>query len=66
MKLSESQLLEYRLQMEGLISEREGMIALNHQRQYLAQPMAYLDTDFFNIQVRFAEIHKRMLFLMDK
>lgn len=38
--------LDTRLQMEALISEREGMIAENKQREYLGQAMAYVEDSF--------------------
>jgi hypothetical protein len=42
----EWKLLDIRLQMEMLISEREGMIAENMQRAHLGQSMAYTDDNF--------------------
>ncbi len=39
-------LLNIRLQMETLISEREGMIAENLQRVHLEQSMAYQEDSF--------------------
>jgi hypothetical protein len=38
--------LNIRLQMEALISEREGMIAENKQREHLGQSMAYQEDSF--------------------
>ncbi len=38
--------LNIRLQMEALVSEREGMIAENQQRIHLEQSMAYQEDSF--------------------
>jgi hypothetical protein len=40
--------LNVRLQMEALISEREGMIAENKQREYMNESMAYSKGAFEN------------------
>ena len=42
----EQKLLDIRLQMEALITEREGMIAENIQREHLSQSMAYTAVAF--------------------
>jgi hypothetical protein len=39
-------LLEIRLRLEALITERAGMVAENMQRKYLGQSMAYGEDDF--------------------
>ena len=44
--LPEQLLLEMRLKLEELISEREGMIAENYQRHHLEQSMAYVEDSF--------------------
>ena len=36
----------YRIDLEALVSEREGMIAENKQREVLDQSMAYTADDF--------------------
>ena len=66
MNLSESQLLEYRLQMESLICEREGMIALNKEREHRNEALAYPEREFINLGYKFKDIHKHMVWLMDK
>lgn len=43
---SEWHLLHIRLQMESLISEREGMIAENLQRVHFGQSLAYQEDSF--------------------
>lgn len=42
----EQRLLDIRLQMEGLITEREGMIAENDMRKYLGESPAYTEINF--------------------
>jgi hypothetical protein len=44
--MTEQDLLLIRVQLEALISEREGMIAENQQRAYLQQSMAYCEDSF--------------------
>ncbi len=44
--MSESDNLLVRIQLEALISEREGMIAENKQREATGNSMAYNDTAF--------------------
>jgi hypothetical protein len=44
--MSEQDLLLIRIQLEALISEREGMIAENLQRVHLEQSMAYCEDSF--------------------
>ena len=67
MNLSESQILEFRLEMESLISEREGMIALNKERENHGYSLAYGETAFNDLSKKLQEIHNRMIFfLLDK
>lgn len=44
--MDEFRLLDIRLQMEALISEREGMIAENRQREHRGESMAYMEDNF--------------------
>ena len=44
--MSEKQLLDIRLQMESLISLREGMVAENKIRESRGESMAYTDQSF--------------------
>ena len=48
--MDEQHLLSRRLLMEVLITEREGMIALNQQRLITGQSMAYDDVAFAKVQ----------------
>ena len=66
MNLSESQLLEYRLQMESLICEREAMIAFNKEREHQGFQIGYNEKAFYDLGKRFGEIHNHMVHLMDK
>ncbi len=43
-------LLDLKIEMEMLITEREGMIAENSQRIHLNQAMAYTDNDFEKVR----------------
>ena len=45
--------LNIRLQMEALITEREGMIAENKQREHLGQSMAHGEDKFISIAGQF-------------
>ncbi len=66
MKLSESQILEFRLEMESLICEREGMIALNKERERHNDSLAYGEDAFVRLAMKFDEIHSAMIILMEK
>jgi hypothetical protein len=44
----DAQNLLVRIELEALISERDGMTALNMQRAAIGNSMAYGDADFFN------------------
>lgn len=66
MKLSEANILEFRLDMEALITEREGMVAENMQRQVLGQSMAWTGDDFNTVQQKLERLHAEMVNLMDK
>mgnify|MGYP001559308605 CR=1 FL=1 len=54
--MAEQHLLSIRLQMEVLITEREGMLAVNMQRVHLGQSMTYTDLDFATVQDRFQHL----------
>lgn len=66
MNLSESHLLEFRLEMESLICEREGMIAFNKERERKDLALAYSEDSFLILGERFKEIHKKMLHILEK
>ncbi len=44
-----------RMQLEALITEREGMLAENKQREFTGESMAYVFNDFIAIQQEIAE-----------
>jgi hypothetical protein len=48
--------LNYRARIESLITEREGMIAENKQREQLGQSMAYPESDFSRLVREFGQI----------
>jgi hypothetical protein len=45
----EQKLLDIRLQMEALICEREGMIALNKEREHSGYQVAYNEAAFLKL-----------------
>jgi len=60
MILSDQQLLELKIKLEELITEREGMIWTNFQRVHLEQPMAYDDYAFLDIKNRMKTIREQL------
>lgn len=48
--------LNYRARIESLITEREGMIAENKQREQLGHSMAYPESEFMRIVREFEQI----------
>ena len=63
MNLNEQQLLELRLEMEEIISQREGMIAENKQREFLGQGPAYWEDNFAINAEQFRFIRERLIIL---
>jgi hypothetical protein len=47
--MNEETLLIIRIKLEALITEREGMVALNQYRIGLGQSIAYDDAQFFRV-----------------
>ena len=66
MKLSEQYLLKLRIELEELITEREGMIAENFQRVHLEQSMAYNDHAFLDVQNRIKAVREQLMHLGEK
>jgi len=66
MILSEQHLLELRIELEELITERESMIATNFQRVHLEQSMAYEDDAFQIITNRMKAIRETLIHLGEK
>ena len=66
MILSEQQILELRIELEELITEREGMIAKNLQRVHLEQSMVYEDDAFLIVQNRMKAIREKLIHLGEK
>ncbi len=66
MKINEQLLLEFRLEMEEAITEREGMIAENLQRVYIGQSMAYVEDSFLLLQNKIQSIRERLISIGEK
>ncbi len=66
MNLNEQILLEMRLELEEIISEREGMIAENMQRQSIDQSIAYHYDSFYENALRLRAIRERLISLGEK
>ena len=49
---------EFRCELEALITEREGMIALNKQREAIGASMAYDEASFCVLADRFRDLAK--------
>ena len=49
MILTEQHILEIKCRVEALITEREGMIAENKQREHLQQSMAFHEDSFMQV-----------------
>lgn len=54
--MSDQHLLGIRLQMEALISSREGMLALNKERESHGYALAYSEEAFDNLRKSFEEL----------
>lgn len=70
MKLSESHLLEFRLELEQLITEREGALAFNQTRAIdtehgIATPVGYDHGYFEGIASQIKGIRDRMTYLLE-
>jgi len=50
--------IKIQIKLEALITEREGMIAENHQRMSLGQSVAYSDDHFNELANRMTELLK--------
>ena len=66
MILSEQHLLELRIELEELITEREGMVATNFQRVHLEKSMAYEDDAFKIITNRMKTVREQLIHLGEK
>lgn len=58
--MDESGLLNIRLRMERLVSEREGMKALNEWRAMRGESQAYDESAFLDVANAFAELAQRL------
>ncbi len=66
MIISEQTLLEFRCQLERLITKREGMIALNKQREVVGHSMAYEEDSFLILAEDILLIHNALVTLGEK
>jgi len=66
MILSEQQILELRIELEELITEREGMIALNSERTTKGYSLGYGDHAFLDVQNRMKSIRETLIHLGEK
>ena len=66
MIFSAQQVLELQIELEELITEREGMIAANLQRVHLEQSMVYEDDAFLIVQNRMKGIREKLIYLLEK
>ena len=48
----------YRIDLEALVTEREGMIAENKQREILGHSMAYGEEAFDSLRLRIARLRQ--------
>lgn len=61
MIIAEQILLEFRIELEELITEREGMIAENKQREVVENSMAYDEGSFSNVASRMSTLRKKII-----
>jgi len=62
MKLTEENLLEFRCELEELITAREGMIAENQQRIQRGESLAYVEQMFFeNVEQKTRDLRERII-----
>ncbi len=53
-------LLDIRLQMEGLLCRREGMVAENLQRVHRRESLAWAESDFENLADEFESLRLKL------
>ena len=66
MILSEQQVLELRIELEELITEREGMMTLNSSRINQGWSIAYDDVSFNDVKERMRAIRGKLINLSEK
>lgn len=58
--------MEFRCELEELITEREGMIALNMQREAIGHPMAYGVDEFTGLQEKMRMLKEKISLLGER
>lgn len=66
MKISEQILLEFKIKLESLITERESMIATNQGRLANGLSIAYDEPAFYQLQCKFDEQYIKLIKLGEK
>ena len=66
MILSEQLILEFRMGLEELVTEREMMIARNKKREFTGHAPAYGENAFYNIQQRMEALRIKLIKLGEK
>lgn len=66
MILSEQLLLEFRLSLEKLITEREAMIATNSGQESRGESQAYDESSFMNIADKIQGLNNSLVVLGDR
>jgi hypothetical protein len=59
MPISEADIMKVRIELEALITEREGMIAKNTQREHLGYSMAYWEDSFAILASKIRELEEK-------
>ena len=52
----ESRLLQFRAQLEGLVTDREAMVAANKEREQRDESLAYSESAFDQLSHRFEQL----------
>ena len=66
MRLGEQTLLEFRIELEELITEREAMRTLNAIRESKGESLGYDDTMFFDVRRRMEVLREGLIVLGEK
>ena len=66
MILKPQHILELRCEFEELMTEKEGMLALNQQRMFAGQAMAYTDDAFFTLAAKIKLLREKIIQLGDQ
>lgn len=64
MVLTDANILEYKMDLEKILTEREGMIAENHARLFHNERVAYDEKHFNMLSTKINDLHNSMIHLM--